>query len=233
MRTVLLSAVLLASLSLSAQIAPKESYLDDVKAEMTRQWPGNRTVNIVFHGHSVPAGYFVTPDVRTLEAYPHLVLQGVKVAYPHAVVNCIVTAIGGESSLKGSARFEAEVLCHRPDILFIDYALNDRKSGIEASMNAWEEMVVKALSAGIRVILMTPTPDTMENILDDTALLAQHSEQIRALAQRYRTGLVDSYQRFKSLAGARENLSEYMAQNNHPNAKGHRVVAELIAEFFK
>jgi len=38
----------------------------------------------------------------------------------------ICTAIGGENSSAGARRFESDVLVHKPDVLFIDYALNDR-----------------------------------------------------------------------------------------------------------
>lgn len=38
-------------------IADKRAYLSSVTEALKRQWPDNRTVNIVCHGHSVPAGY--------------------------------------------------------------------------------------------------------------------------------------------------------------------------------
>ena len=38
--------------------ADPAEYLNDLKREMRKEWPKNRTVNLVFHGHSVPAGYF-------------------------------------------------------------------------------------------------------------------------------------------------------------------------------
>ncbi|MBN8788466.1 MAG: hypothetical protein J0I84_15360, partial [Terrimonas sp.] len=46
------------------------TYLSSLHQLFKAQWPNNRTINIVFHGHSVPAGYFKTPDIKTLEAYP-------------------------------------------------------------------------------------------------------------------------------------------------------------------
>ena len=55
-----------------AKIASKDSYLAGVTAEMKKTWPHNRIINIVAHGHSVPAGYSVTPRVDTFNAYPHL-----------------------------------------------------------------------------------------------------------------------------------------------------------------
>ena len=63
MRKILLAlsaAVALASPAFAQALAP-------LHAELVKKWPGNRTVNIVFHGHSVPAGYHVTPDVRPFE----------------------------------------------------------------------------------------------------------------------------------------------------------------------
>lgn len=50
----------------SVRIADVNHYLDSLKVELTTEWPKNRTINIVFHGHSVPSGYFKTPQVNTL-----------------------------------------------------------------------------------------------------------------------------------------------------------------------
>ena len=108
-------------------IDEKDNYLEPIKQELIKQWPKNRTINLVFHGHSVPSGYFKTPDVKTLQAYPHLLLKGLKQIYPYAVVNSILTCIGGENAAQGSTRFTRDVFTHKPDVLFIDYPLNDRR----------------------------------------------------------------------------------------------------------
>ncbi len=224
--------MLTASSMVRAQIASPSDYLVDFKAEMVKVWPKNRTLNVVFHGHSVPTGYYVTPDVRTLEAYPHLLLVDLKSRYTSAVINVITTSIGGEQAEQGAKRFEQEVLTHRPDVLFIDYALNDRWLGVERSEKAWREMIEKTLQRGIKLILLTPTPDLNEDILSEESPLHAHSEMIRALAAEYKIGLVDSYKAFKELAQSGEQLKPYMSQNNHPNAKGHKVVANLFSEWF-
>src|SRR5258705_2988822 len=90
------------------------------------EWPNNRTVTIVCHGHSVPAGYFKTPVVQSFDAYPHLLQEAIKRKFPYAVVNVIVTAIGGEASDRGAERFDREVMSLRPDVVTIDYSLDDR-----------------------------------------------------------------------------------------------------------
>jgi lysophospholipase L1-like esterase len=216
---------------LYSQIADRETYLNNTKSELVKQWPRNRTINLVFHGHSVPSGYFKTPDVRTLQSYPHQVLEAVKEEYPYAVVNAIVTAIGGENSEQGAARFRRDVLTHRPDVLFIDYALNDRGIGLDRALTAWEKMIDEALNDSIKIILLTSTPDTSVNIVNENSSLALHSRQICELAEKYHIGLVDSYAAFREKRINGEDIVEYMSQINHPNEKGHRVVRDLIVSW--
>ena len=106
--------------SATPAIADERTYLADVCAELSKSWPANRTVNIVCHGHSVPAGYAKTPAVQTFDAYPFLLHRGLNERFPHAVVNVIVTAIGGENSEQGAKRFARDVLSMRPDVVTID-----------------------------------------------------------------------------------------------------------------
>ena len=188
-------------------------------------------MNVVVHGHSVPAGYFKTPEVRSLEAYPHLLRVELARRYPRAVVNVIVTAKGGEDSVKGAARFEADVLDHRPDVVLIDYSLNDRRIGLDAAREAWSGMIRKAQTRGVKVILLTPTPDMSARFGDPTDPLELHAGQVRRLAAEFNVGLVDSTAAFHRATGI-SGLPEWMAQVNHPNAAGHKLVAEEIFKYF-
>lgn len=99
-----------------SQVADVECYLQDIKMEFKKQWPDNKRVCIICHGHSVPSGYFKTPEVNLLSAYSQLIYQGIACHYPYAVINVITTVIGGENSHGGMKKFETEVLNHRPDV---------------------------------------------------------------------------------------------------------------------
>ena len=209
------------------------TYLNDLKKEMQIKWPDNRTINLVFHGHSVPAGYFLTPEVNSLVAYPALVLKEIKARYPFAVVNVIVTAIGGENSVQGAERFERDVLIHKPDVLLIDYALNDRGEGLEKSCHAWMQMLRLAKEQNIKVILLTPSPDQRVDYTDANNELQQHTDQIIRLAKEHQVGLADSYKAFEFLYTDKDELRKYMSQVNHPNEKGHELIAREIIEYFK
>lgn len=215
----------------SAQ-ADSATYLDAIKAELKEKWPKNRTINLVFHGHSVPSGYFQTPEVRRMDAYPFLVLRALDEKYPTAVINVITTSIGGENSEQGGKRFKTEVMVHRPDILFIDYALNDRNIGLERSRMAIEKMIVAALEQDVKVVLLTPSPDLTVDLLLPDNTLELYRNQLVTLSEKYNIALADSYQVFKNRKAEGEELKLYMAQSNHPNMKGHQLIADEIMCWF-
>jgi len=212
--------------------ADPNTYLQEINTLMQAEWPSNRAINIVCHGHSVPAGYFKTPVVDSLNAYPHILYESLKKKYPHAVINVIVTAIGGETSDKGERRFKDEVLAHKPDIILIDYCLNDRRIGLEKARIAWESMIKESLNQKIKIILLTPTGDTGAKLNDSNDPLNLHAAQVRTLAVRHNVALVDSLAEFKAYIEDDGKLQDLMSQGNHPNRKGHELVAKAIMEWF-
>ena len=240
MRSVLTGALVFLSVgglgssqkAIAEGMADRATYLSEIVSLLEAKWPENRTINIVCHGHSVPAGYFKTPIVDTFNAYPHLWHRELKRRFPHAVINVIVTSIGGERSDRGAERFENEALSHNPDIVTIDYALNDRGLGLGAASEAWTEMIEAAKASGVKVILLTPTGDTRANLEDPNDPLLQHAEQIRRLAREHEVALADSLAAIQEYTGEGGKLADLMSQVNHPNRKGHElVVAELMKWF--
>lgn len=212
--------------------ADSATYLSALQTELQQKWPHNRTINLVFAGHSVPAGYANTPYVHRLRSYPFLLLKALQQKYPYSVVNVITSAIGGENSEQGEKRFKDDVLVYKPDVLFIDYALNDRSMGLERSRAAMEKMIQMALARHVKVILMTPSPDLTVDITQPDNILGQFTRMLQGLAEKYQVGLADSYGAFVALAESGKDLHPYMAQSNHPNEKGHEVIVGQIMHWF-
>ncbi|MCL2158846.1 MAG: SGNH/GDSL hydrolase family protein [Oscillospiraceae bacterium] len=208
-------------------------YLAPIHEELQKQWPNNQTINIVCHGHSVPAGYFATPYVNSLESYPHLLLKTIKQRFPFAVANVITSAIGGENSEEGAKRFCADVLNHNPQAITIDYGLNDRRIGLSKAKDAWEAMIDMASEKNVKVILLTPSWDKSyfyKN--DDWKSLEAHAEQIRTLAKNHEIGLADVFLRFDEYVKKQEDLVSLLSHVNHPSRAGHELIADEIAKYF-
>lgn len=218
--------LLLPSASMSQTLAPLDK-------ELKTAWPDNRTINLVFHGHSVPAGYHKTPEVKPFESYPYLVFQKLKTMYPQAVVNTIVTAIGGENSISGAARFKKDVLAHNPDLIFIDYALNDRKQPIQKVEAAWLSMIRDAKEAGIPVVLITPTGDLAADLSNPSDPLSQRADLIRKLAKQEGLILADVSAAWSAELAKGTPQKRLHSQGNHPSLEGHRIAAEAIFKAMK
>lgn len=215
-------------------IADKRVFLADLTGVLKAHWPDNRVVTIACHGHSVPAGYFATPMVDSFNAYPHRLHLALKRRFPYAVINVVVTAIGGENSVSGARRFKDDVLPFKPDVITIDYGLNDRGPGLKQAAETWASMINAAKAQGSRVILLTPTPDISETpeALAKGNAVRDHAAQIRRLADEYSTGLADSFAVFERHKAAGGDIQDLMSWVNHPNALGHELVArELLAWF--
>ena len=47
------------------EVVDPVNYLEHINLTLNKTWLDTRTINLVFHGHSVPAGYFKIPAVNT------------------------------------------------------------------------------------------------------------------------------------------------------------------------
>jgi len=213
-------------------VADQNTYLADITSLMKSKYPKNRTINIVCHGNSVPAGYFETPFVDPFNAYPHLLHKGLKSRYPFAVINVISTGIGGEASDKGAKRFIRDVLSIHPDLVTIDYGLTDLFIGLEKAEESWISMIKACQQKGIKVILLTPTIDTRANLDDPNELLNKHAQMIRKLAEEFNTGLADSLSSFRRYIKEGGRLDDLMSHTNHPSIKGHELVTTELLRWF-
>ena len=210
------------------------TYLQNICATLRTHWPQNRAINIVCHGHSVPAGYFATPRVDSLNAYPHLLREELAALYPFSVTNVIVSAIGGENSIAGSARFADDVLGHKPDVVTLDYGLNDRWASLAEVETAWRNMTTACVSRGIAVILMTPTFDlSIRNpASSEWRALVERAALIRRLADELNVGLCDSFAAWERSCEAAD-VAEFLSWSNHPNRRGHQLVALELMKWFR
>ena len=208
------------------------TYLEPVLDALALKYPDNKIINMVCHGHSVPAGYFATPFVNAFSSYPHFVHKMIAERFPFAVANVIVTGIGGENPINGAKRFERDVLNHNPEIVSINYGLRNENDS-DNETGAWREMIEKSLKRDIKIILVTPIWNSFYYTLgekwDNTFKTA---EAIRSLADEYETGLADAFAAFERYINAGGNLANLLSHVNHPTETGHRLIADEFGKYF-
>ena len=210
------------------KLAVRPYSMSQLFADFRVKPPGNRPINIVWHGHSIVAGYHKSPQNQPFDSYPFLVWQGLNGRFPTASIANITTAIGGENSVQGAARFERDVLTHYPNLLFIDYAVNDRNQPLDKVEKAWRSMIESAQAQQVPLILMTPTGTRFNDLADPEDALAVRAELIRKLGKEYNVPVADLSRAWQAALDAGTPQESLLAQGLHPNRKSHDIAAQEI-----
>lgn len=211
----------------------KQNYLRSLTEQMELPFPDNRMINIVIHGHSQTCGYTTGHVVDPFAAYPHQLHKLLHHRFPFAPLNIIVTGIGGECSVSGAERLEQDVLCHKPNLVTIDYALNDRFVDIGAAQTAWEQMVAQLCEKGIPAILLTPTID-IPAAYDPSALqiLQQYDEMIHKVGDKYHVAVAEIFQVWVNYLKQGGRIEDLLCGVNHSSELGHQLTAMELNAWF-
>jgi acyl-CoA thioesterase-1 len=169
---------------------------------------------IVALGDSLTAGLGVAGD----EAYPALLEARLRRAgFAYRVVNA---GVSGDTTAGGRRRLDW-VLRSRPEVVIVALGANDGLRGqpVAAVRDNLTAIVTRLREAGTRVLLvgMRLPPNYGE------AYATEFAEAFRAVAR----GTSVAFMPFL-LAGVAGDPSLNQADGIHPNAAGHRIVAEHV-----
>lgn len=151
--------------------------------------PGNR---IVWLGDSITEQYQYS---TYLELY-------LTTRFPKAGFTFINAGIGGDTAQGGAGRFQSHVLNEKPNVVTINFGMNDAGYGAfnEAAnknyVNKTAAMLEVAEKAGVRVVLMSPNavdPRIQERFKLYLETQKQFYAPLRGLAEKHHALFVDQY----------------------------------------
>lgn len=187
-----------------------------------RRAESGEELTIGFLGGSITQGSLATKHTNT---YTCQAFAWWKKTFPKSHFYYINGGIGGTTSHYGAARAVTDVLMYQPDIVIVDFSVND--DGDAFFQETYEGMIRKILCWHSK-----PAVLLLNNVYYDTGLNAQ--EYHNAVGEWYQVPYVsirDSvYQRMKNGEFTREELT---SDGLHPNDRGHRLVAEEITGFLE
>jgi lysophospholipase L1-like esterase len=187
----------------------------------------DKKLNIVYVGGSVTDGYGAS-DQNT-KSWRHLTTEWFREKFPEARIAETKASIGGTGSYFADFRYEREIKPHNPDLLFIEFAINDHYGNISYDnvVNTSETLVRKAYEDNpyIDIIYVLVFDEQVAD--SDYLQLTAH----RDVADKY--GLMSIkmsdyfYQMLKKTKG---NYQDYFSDGVHPNDNGYAYFASVITD---
>ena len=154
--------------------------------------------------------------------YAYLVYEWWKKSFPNAAFSFVNGGIGGTTSHYGGARAWKDVLCYRPDIVTVDFSVNDDAN--EFFEETYEGTLRRLLAAP-----SSPAVVVLNNVFYDTGKNAQ--DYHNRIADHYgipHVSIKDTV--YPDVESGKIVRADITPDNLHPNDKGHRLVAEEICK---
>ena len=154
--------------------------------------------------------------------YAYLVYEWWKKSFPNAEFSFVNGGIGGTTSHYGGARAWKDVLCYRPDIVTVDFSVNDDAN--EFFEETYEGTLRRLLAAP-----SAPAVVVLNNVFYDTGKNAQ--DYHNRIADHYGIPYVSIKDTiYPDVESGKIVRTDITPDNLHPNDKGHRLVADEICK---
>lgn len=177
-------------------------------------------ITIAYIGGSITEGL----DVGYTERYVTLSAREFEEAYcSSGTVTCVNAGLSGTPSNLGLVRLQKDVLDHEPDIVFVEFAVND-------SQDFHEKQCFESL---IRTVLTQENEPAVVLIFNRTQDGYTCQSVMGLTGMFYRLPMVSVTNAItEELDAGRMTWRDYSNDTVHPNAQGHRMTADFLAHLF-
>ncbi|MBC2602738.1 SGNH/GDSL hydrolase family protein [Puniceicoccus vermicola] len=197
----------------------------DFAAFAKRAEAGER-LTVTFFGGSLTWGAQATDPLKT--SYRALIGKKMQERYPEAHFTFVDAAIGGTGSQLGAFRLQRDVLAHEPDLVFLDFTVNDGASKIpeDDRLSSYESIIRRMVSAGIPVVQMLLAVKVDVEKVTDRPLDALHRE----IGEAYGLPVGDAVAVMRAAVNSGEVTPEELwdlpYDSTHPGDAGYALYAK-------
>lgn len=178
-------------------------------------------ITVAYIGGSITEGYTLQPE----ECWAKLTYDWLCEKYPGTKINYVNAGMSGTPSSLGVVRAERDVLepCGDPDIVFIEFAVNDAADKI--CKDSYESLVRRFLA------LDTEPAVALLFMRTDTGYSCQAQQS--AIGERYGLPMISLNDGLTyAIDEGMMTWADYSNDGAHPNPEGAKLVAEMIEYFY-
>lgn len=184
-------------------------------------------LRIVAFGDSISAGFAVR------RGFDHFWMEMLRKKYPRADLAIKNEGVCGATSFDGLARLDWSVIAHSPDLVTVNFGINDMYSGIRLGefKSNLIEITEKILEGSKSEILLMSSEPLLTPRFDRIVL--SYYQTLEDVAEEMGVGFVDVYGAWMRKVTEGVPLdSLILAGLDHPNESGYRIIAEELMRFF-
>lgn len=177
-------------------------------------------VTVAYLGGSITEGIGGTPDTCYAKLSFDALAERLGAADNMEYLNA---GVSGTPSILGNLRVQKDVLDYNADIVFIEFAVND----------GMEEMYKQSYESLVRTILQQENEPAVILLFTVTKTGHTCQEYMKQIGEHYQLPMIsvpDAIQ--PEIEAGRMTWADYSADEAHPNAEGHKLVAEFISNYF-
>lgn len=181
-------------------------------------------ITAAYIGGSITEGYSDNITLKTEEKWVDMSTKWLGEQFPDADISYVNAGLSGTPSVLGNVRLERDVLVSDPDIVFVEFAVNDGMEDIYK--NAYESLVRTLLSKDkdIAVVLLF-------TIVENGHTCQPHMTQIGENYNLPMISLPDSM--WVEIKEGRMTWSDYSADQSHPNVEGSKMIRDFVINYFE
>ena len=188
---------------------------------------GGCDVAIVAFGDSITAGFAVR------RGFPSFWKEMLQQNYPEARIELINSGTSGDTSADGLARLDWSVLSYEPDLVTINFGINDCAFGLgldEFELNLVQ--MVRRIRSGPNAEILLLSSQPLETPPYDKMVL-DYYQAVQRTAQEMDVGFVDVYGAWMQRVRQGTPLGSLILPGlDHPNEAGYMIIAEELMRFF-
>jgi acyl-CoA thioesterase I len=153
--------------------------------------------------------------------------------YKECKLNIVNKGVPGDTAIGGLSRLDKDILQNNPDIVFIQFALNDAYTGFspsEFSKNIKEIIDRIREKSKAEIVLIT---STFLGFVQGGDLADIFYNVLEKISERNTIPIVKVHEYWKNQIPDKAHYKNYVQDDlMHPNEAGYRLMAEAIMEIF-
>lgn len=191
-------------------------------AKVFKKAQNGEKITVAYLGGSITQGSSAGDGL----CYSKLTTDWLMEKFPNAEIEYVRAGIGATGSYIGVFRADRDVISKNPDLVFIDFSVNDTTEYTQRNINSYDSLLRKLWNSSTSPAIVTIAM-TQE---DGTSFQQYHADICKAYQIpmiSYREAILDV------IKNGHIKWTDISDDNIHPNVTGHAVLTEIITSYLQ